>query len=97
MSKTFSKIAASAVAVSLLFTMGATSVAMAKDKKVESACESKKKKDATTGMLIGAAAGAVGGHILGGKKHKTLGTVAGAVAGGVVGGKLAKDKVKCND
>jgi uncharacterized protein YcfJ len=73
-------------------------VAFAKEKKKDvSECEAKKKKDAQTGMLVGAAAGAVGGNVVAGKKNKTLGTVAGAVVGGVVGGKLAKDKVKCND
>lgn len=93
----FKKTLTSVLAVSLL-TTAFVPVAFAKEKKKDvSECEAKKKKDAQTGMLVGAAAGAVGGNVVAGKKNKTLGTVAGAVVGGVIGGKLAKDKVKCND
>ncbi len=93
----FKKTVTGVLAVSLMGT-AFVPVAFAKEKKKDvSECEAKKKKDAQTGMLVGAAAGAVGGNVVAGKKNKTLGTVAGAVVGGVVGGKLAKDKVKCND
>lgn len=83
---------AATLAVSLV--TAAPGVALAK-KKDETACQAEKKKSQTNGMLLGAAAGAVGGNVVSGKKSKGLGTVAGAVVGGVVGAKLGKDKVKC--
>lgn len=47
-----------------------------------------KDKHRITGTAIGAVAGGLLGHQVGGGKGKTLATVGGAVAGGVVGNKV---------
>ncbi|MBO9664859.1 MAG: glycine zipper 2TM domain-containing protein [Dokdonella sp.] len=47
-------------------------------------------KHRVAGTAIGAVAGGLVGHQIGGGKGKTLATVGGAVAGGVVGNKVQK-------
>lgn len=93
--KTIANWMAPVVGAALVASLGLPGVALASHH--HDACEAHKKKDQTNGMLLGAAAGAVGGNVIAGKHDKTMGTVAGAVVGGVVGAKMGKDKVKCDD
>ncbi len=53
-----------------------------------------KRKDGTTGLVIGGVAGGVLGHEIAPGGSKTVGAVLGAVAGGLVG-KSLDDGVKC--
>jgi hypothetical protein len=53
-----------------------------------------KRKDGTTGLIIGGVAGGVLGHEIAPGGSKTVGAVLGAVAGGLVG-KSLDDGVKC--
>ena len=48
------------------------------------------------GTAIGAVAGGLLGHMVGGGKGKTLATVGGAVAGGYVGNRVQKDHQRDN-
>lgn len=53
-------------------------------------------KNRIAGTAIGAAAGGLLGHQIGGGTGKTLATVGGAVAGGVVGNKVQKSHQDAN-
>lgn len=53
-----------------------------------------KRKDGTTGLIVGGVAGGVLGHEIAPGGSKTVGAVLGAVAGGLVG-KSLDDGVKC--
>jgi len=53
-----------------------------------------KRKDGTTGLIVGGIAGGVLGHEIAPGGSKTVGAVLGAVAGGLVG-KSLDDGVKC--
>jgi len=53
-----------------------------------------RKKDGTTGLIIGGAAGALLGREVDGGRDRTLGTVLGAAAGALLG-KSLDDGVKC--
>jgi uncharacterized protein YcfJ len=53
-------------------------------------------KNRIAGKAIGAVAGGLVGHQIGGGKGKTLATVGGAVAGGVVGDKVQKSNQNKN-
>ena len=53
-----------------------------------------RKKDGTTGLIIGGAAGALLGRELDGGRNRTLGTILGAAAGALIGKEL-DDGVKC--
>ncbi len=47
-----------------------------------------RKKDGTTGLVIGAVGGALAGRMIDTRGDRTLGTLAGAAAGGLVGKKI---------
>ena len=53
-----------------------------------------RKSDGTTGLIVGAAGGALLGRTIDTRGDRTLGTLAGAVAGGVVGKKIDSGR-KC--
>ena len=53
-----------------------------------------RKKDGTTGLIIGGAAGALLGREVDGGRSRTLGTILGAAAGALIGKEL-DDGVKC--
>ena len=53
-----------------------------------------RKKDGTTGLIIGGAAGALLGREVDGGRDRTLGTILGAAAGALIGKEL-DDGVKC--
>lgn len=53
-----------------------------------------RKKDGTTGLIIGGAAGALLGREVDGGRNRTLGTILGAAAGALIG-KEFDDGVKC--
>ena len=54
-----------------------------------------RRDNGTTGLLIGAAVGALAGHELAGRGDKTLGTILGAVGGGVLGRAIDRGDLKC--
>jgi len=54
-----------------------------------------RRDNGTTGLLIGAAVGALAGHELAGSGDKTLGTILGAVGGGVLGRAIDRGDLKC--
>ena len=53
-----------------------------------------KKSDGTTGMLVGAAGGALLGRELDGRGDKAVGTILGAAAGAILGKKIEQDVIK---
>jgi Glycine zipper 2TM domain len=54
-----------------------------------------KRKNGTTGLVIGAVAGGVLGNVIAGRGDKTLGTIVGAVGGAVIGRMISRGQVKC--
>jgi len=54
-----------------------------------------RRDNGTTGLVIGAAVGALAGHELAGRGDKTLGTILGAVGGGVLGRAIDRGELKC--
>ena len=54
-----------------------------------------KRKNGTTGLVIGAAIGGLLGNQIAGRGNRTLGTIIGAVGGGLLGRSIEKGKVKC--
>ncbi|MCW1402373.1 glycine zipper 2TM domain-containing protein [Novosphingobium sp. MW5] len=54
-----------------------------------------KRKNGTTGLVIGAALGGFLGNRIAGRGNRTLGTIVGAVGGAVLGRELAKGNMKC--
>lgn len=54
-----------------------------------------RRKNGTTGLVIGAAVGGLAGHEIAGHGDKTLGTVIGAVGGGLLGRSVDRGNVKC--
>ncbi|MFM5907746.1 MAG: glycine zipper 2TM domain-containing protein [Novosphingobium sp.] len=54
-----------------------------------------KRKNGTTGMVIGAAIGGFLGNRIAGRGKRTLGTIIGAVGGGLLGKSLTDGEVKC--
>ncbi|MBW8814685.1 MAG: glycine zipper 2TM domain-containing protein [Caulobacterales bacterium] len=54
-----------------------------------------RRSNGTTGLVIGAAAGALVGHELAGRGDRTLGTVLGAAAGGLLGREVDRGSLKC--
>lgn len=50
-----------------------------------------RRSDGTTGLIIGAGAGALVGNALDGGRSSTLGTILGAVAGGALGREIERD------
>jgi hypothetical protein len=55
-----------------------------------------KRDNGTTGLVIGAAVGALAGHELAGRGDKTLGTIIGAVGGGLLGRAIDRGDLKCS-
>ena len=53
------------------------------------------KRDGTTGLIIGAAAGAIIGREVDSRGDRTLGTVLGAAAGAILGKKVAQGGSSC--
>lgn len=53
------------------------------------------KKDGTTGLIIGGAAGALLGREIDGGRDRTLGTVLGAAAGALLGKEVAQGGSRC--
>lgn len=54
-----------------------------------------RKKDGTTGLIIGGAAGALLGREIDGGRDRTLGTVLGAAAGALLGKEVAQGNNRC--
>ncbi len=54
-----------------------------------------KRKNGTTGLVIGAAIGGFLGNRIAGRGKRTLGTIIGAVGGGLLGKSLSDGEVKC--
>ncbi|MXO85551.1 glycine zipper 2TM domain-containing protein [Altererythrobacter aurantiacus] len=54
-----------------------------------------KRDNGTTGLVIGAAVGALAGHEIAGRGDKTLGAIIGAVGGGLLGREIDKGDLKC--
>ncbi len=53
------------------------------------------KKDGTTGLIIGAAAGALLGREVDGGRDRTLGTILGGAAGALLGKEIAQGSGRC--
>jgi hypothetical protein len=51
-----------------------------------------RRKNGTTGLIIGGAAGALAGRAIDGGRNRTLGTVAGAAAGALLGREIDKSR-----
>ena len=54
-----------------------------------------RRDNGTTGLVIGAAVGALAGHEIAGSGDKTLGAVLGAVGGGLLGRAIDRGDLKC--
>jgi hypothetical protein len=54
-----------------------------------------RKKDGTTGLIIGGAAGALLGREIDGGRNRTLGTILGAAAGALLGREIDGHGVRC--
>lgn len=53
------------------------------------------RKDGTTGLIIGAAGGALLGREVDGGRDRTLGTIVGAAAGAFIGREIARGNARC--
>ena len=53
-----------------------------------------KRRNGTTGLIIGGAAGALAGRAIDGGNNRTLGTVAGAAAGALLGREIHKSSCR---
>ena len=51
-----------------------------------------RRKNGTTGLIIGGAAGALAGRAIDGGRNRTLGTIAGAAAGALIGREVDKSR-----
>jgi len=54
-----------------------------------------RRDNGTTGLVIGAALGALAGHEIAGSGDKTLGTLLGAAGGGLLGREIDRGDLKC--
>ena len=54
-----------------------------------------RKKDGTTGLIIGGAAGALLGREIDGGRNRTLGTILGGAAGALLGKEIAQGNNRC--
>ncbi len=54
-----------------------------------------RRSNGTTGLVIGAAVGALIGNQVAGRGDKTLGTIIGAVGGGLLGRAIDRGELKC--
>lgn len=55
-----------------------------------------KRRDGTTGTIVGGLAGGVLGDIIAPRGSKTLGAILGAGAGAVIGNQIERNKVRCS-
>ncbi|GGD31844.1 MULTISPECIES: glycine zipper 2TM domain-containing protein [Croceicoccus] len=55
-----------------------------------------KRNDGTTGLIIGAAGGALLGREIDGGRDRTTGTILGAAAGAIIGRAIDKGDARCN-
>ncbi len=51
-----------------------------------------RRKNGTTGLIVGGAAGALAGRAIDGGRNRTLGTIAGAAAGALIGREVDKSR-----
>ncbi|PEQ13768.1 hypothetical protein B2G71_05490 [Novosphingobium sp. PC22D] len=54
-----------------------------------------KRDNGTTGLIIGAGVGALGGSLIAGRGDKTLGAIIGGVAGGLLGREIDRGELRC--
>jgi len=54
-----------------------------------------RRSNGTTGLVVGAAAGALVGHELAGGRDRTLGTILGAAGGGLLGREIDRGRLRC--
>jgi hypothetical protein len=54
-----------------------------------------RKRDGTTGLIVGAAAGALIGRAIDGGRHRATGTIVGAAAGALVGREVERSSNHC--
>lgn len=54
-----------------------------------------RKRDGTTGLIVGAAAGALIGRAIDGGRHRGTGTIVGGVAGALVGREVERSSSRC--
>lgn len=54
-----------------------------------------RRKDGTTGLIIGAAAGGLAGNQIAGRGDKTVGTIIGAAGGALLGREIDKGRRRC--
>jgi uncharacterized protein YcfJ len=54
-----------------------------------------RKRDGTTGLIVGAAAGALIGRAIDGGRHRATGTIVGGVAGALVGREVERSASRC--
>ncbi len=54
-----------------------------------------RRKNGTTGLVIGAAVGGVAGHEIAGRGDKTVGTIIGAAGGALLGREIDKGRRRC--
>ena len=54
-----------------------------------------RRKDGTTGLIIGAAAGGLAGNQIAGRGDKTVGTIIGAAGGALIGREIDRGKRRC--
>jgi outer membrane lipoprotein SlyB len=54
-----------------------------------------RRDNGTTGLVIGAALGALAGNQIDGGRDRTLGAILGAVGGGVLGREIDRGDLKC--
>jgi uncharacterized protein YcfJ len=55
-----------------------------------------KRPNGTTGLIVGAAGGALLGRAIDTKGERATGTIIGAAAGALIGRKIDRSRVKCN-
>jgi len=54
-----------------------------------------RRKNGTTGLVVGAAVGGLAGHEIAGRGDKTVGTIIGAAGGALLGREIDKGKRRC--
>ena len=54
-----------------------------------------RRENGTTGLIIGAAVGALAGNRLADRRHKTLGTIIGAAGGALLGRAIDRGDLRC--
>ena len=54
-----------------------------------------RKRDGTTGLIVGAAAGALVGRAIDGGRHRGTGTIVGGVAGALIGRQVERSASRC--